>query len=148
MSKTKVIQSRSNPPKKKTPAAETVAIHAQREGGEDHLVGIGNLRVIIVPDEDKWFAQGLEIDYASQGDSVTDVKQQFEEGLAAMIYEHLRIYGNIEKLLRVAPNDVWQILYEKGAVRNRYTHVSSHHVINEVSPYSGFEYLLASELNA
>src|SRR5579863_5371997 len=56
------------------------AIHAKHSDGNRHIVGIGNLRVIIVPDGKLWFAQGLEIDYAVQGNSVEDAKRQLEAG--------------------------------------------------------------------
>ena len=58
------------------PENKTEAVHIS----DDHhdVVGILNLRVVIVKDEAFWFAQGLEIDYTGQGESVDDVKAKFE----------------------------------------------------------------------
>src|SRR5665213_1188256 len=119
MVKSKSKKSAGSKPKKRTTPSETLAVHLAHPDGEHHIVGIGNIRVILIPDGNRWFAQGLEIDYAAQGNSVSEAKKQFEDGLTATIEEHLRVYGNIDKVLRVAPNEAWQILYDNGAVRNR-----------------------------
>ena len=44
-----------------------VAIHAQDPDG-NHIVGLKNIRVVIVPDDGSYFAQGIDLDYAAQGD--------------------------------------------------------------------------------
>ena len=88
-----------------------VAVHAN--AGEHHVVGIGDLRVMIVrEDDDCWFARGLEIDFAEQGTSLDDVQTRFEESLADTIKEHLMMRGNIRELLRLAPADVWKEFYD------------------------------------
>jgi len=80
------------------------AVHAKKrtDKGTAHVVGIGDLRVMIVEEEGHWFAQGLEIDYAADGLSLDDVKRRFEQGLASTVSEHVKIYGSIQHLLRVA----------------------------------------------
>jgi len=45
----------------------------------------GSLRVLIVPDGTAWFAHGLEVDYAVQGDSIEQAIEYFEEGLRETI---------------------------------------------------------------
>ncbi len=116
-----------------------MALHVSK--GDMHLVGIGNLRVVIVPDGNFWFAQGLEIDYAEQGDSVEDVKTKFENGLHATIDQHLKIHGSIKKLLRVAPTEVWtEVLEDPSAYKNFYTQVSVHNL-----PFAGIQYLVAEQ---
>src|ERR1039458_1707330 len=81
---------------KKKGKLSTTAFHGVSHDGIHHVVGIGNLRVVIVPDGDFWFAQGLEIDYAVQGASEKDAKKKFEDGLEHTIEEHLKIHGTIE----------------------------------------------------
>jgi len=49
--------------KPKGSSPHTMAVHGTN--GQTHIVGIGNLRVIICQEGDAWFAQGLEIDYAA-----------------------------------------------------------------------------------
>lgn len=66
-----------------------------------------DLRVLITKDDGSWLAQGLDVDYAIDGDSLPDVKKRFEDGLAATIEAHLRVHGTIEQLLRIAPPEVW-----------------------------------------
>jgi hypothetical protein len=88
------------------------AIHMQTKDGAEHVVGIGNLRVMVFNDDGSWFAQGLEIDYAAQGSSLEDVQRRFTRGLRETIDLHLKMYGNIEGVLRVAPPEVWGELYK------------------------------------
>ena len=56
--------------KKKTKSSRaqetTTAFHGVSSDGSHHIVGIGDLRVVIVPDGDFWLAQGLEIDLRSK----------------------------------------------------------------------------------
>lgn len=114
--------------KKHSPAK---AFHGQTSEGED-LVGVENLRVVIVRDGDYWFAQGLEIDYAAQGKNVADVKRRFQDGMCATIHEHLRMYGNIEQFLRPAPREVWkELFYDATASLSKHSQVSCHSVLKE-----------------
>lgn len=132
-------------PKNKTKAAPAMALHASDKDGVHHLVGFGNIRVIIIPDGAAYFAQGLEIDYAAQGSTVEEVKKNFEVGLEATIQQHLKIYGNIKGILQPAPPDVWQELVpEKTAVHNRYWHMSEHTIEDSALPYDGINYLVAA----
>ena len=134
----------------KKPPAKSVAamaIHLKAKDGENHVVGIGNLRVVIVPDGPFWFAQGLEIDYAVQGNTIEDAKKQFEDGLESTIEEHLRQHGNIRMLLNVAPNQVWnELLHDPSAKLTRYWQLSDHHIIKEATNFDGLEYLVASNV--
>ena len=81
------------------------AIHMNN--GDQHIVGVKSLTVLLSKDDDGWFAQGLEIDYASAGESLDEVKKNFELGLEKTIAEHLKLNGSIEKLLKVAPQYAW-----------------------------------------
>ncbi len=86
------------------------AIHTtDLPGGGQQAVGIGNLRVFIVQDGKFWFAKGLEIDYATQGDTLDEAKDNFVVGLADTIDLHLQMHGSIEKLLQ--PSDFLQEAY-------------------------------------
>ena len=111
-------------------AAVATAIHAKT--GDNHIVGIGNLRVVIIQDGKFWFAQGLEIDYAAEGSSPEEVKKTFEEGLCGSIHEHLRVYGTIEKFLIPAPSELWkELLFDPIADVNRYSQLSWHEELSE-----------------
>lgn len=122
-----------------------MALHASDQAGIHHLVGFGNIRVIIVPDGAAYFAQGLEIDYAAQGSTIDEVKKNFEVGLEATIQQHLKIYGNIKGILQPAPSAVWQELVpEKTALHSRYWHISEHTIEDSILPYEGINYLVAA----
>lgn len=89
---------------KKPESTEVLHAHV----GDDHLVGVKALRVLLLKDGSGWFAQGLEIDYASSGGDLEEVKKNFETGLSLTIKEHLIMYGTIEKLLKIAPQEAWK----------------------------------------
>ncbi|MFN3325379.1 MAG: hypothetical protein ACK5AZ_17940 [Bryobacteraceae bacterium] len=126
---------------------EPMAVHAAHEDGKHHVVGVGNIRVFLVPDGSAWFAQGLEIDYAAYGRTREEARQAFESGLAATVEQHLRVHGNISGLLQVSPPEIWsKLVFEKGAVGSLFSQVTTHHIIRENTPFQGIEYL--SEVNA
>lgn len=75
--------------------------------GQDHIVGLRHLKVLLSQEDSHWFAQGLEIDYAASGASEDDAKKRFEDGLSATIKAHLKLAGNIKGLLVVAPQSEW-----------------------------------------
>lgn len=109
---------------------------------DGHVVGIGNLRVAIESDGKSWTAQGLEIDYIAQGDSLEDAKSQFEDGLSCTIDQHLRIYGNIDRLLSPAPREVWREVLNPQAIRTRFSQVSIHTAIKEAFGFEQVDYLV------
>jgi len=109
----------------------TDAVHISnntKDGGSSHAVGLGDLRVMILSEgENVWYAQGLEVDYLAQGTSQEEVKRAFEVGLQATISEHLKLFGNISKLLQIAPQEVWDEFYAHGpSGQYRFTQVSTH----------------------
>ncbi len=114
------------------------AIHGT--DGETHIVGIGNLRVIICPDESGWFAQGLEIDYAAGGKTIPQVKENFEKGLKGTIGLHIQMYGNIEKFLTPAPPQIWKEFYWSGK-QYRFTQVSLHDDLSKTLQVKAIEFL-------
>ena len=55
---------------------------------------LGNLRGHASKNETYWYAQGIEIDYAAQGNSVEEVKERFGSGLYATNSKQTALYGN------------------------------------------------------
>jgi hypothetical protein len=110
-----------------------VAAQASHEDGEHHVVGIWNLDVVVIPSGRFWYAQGLQIDYGVQGDSMTDAKTQFEKGLRSAIHHNIRIFGTIDKLLQVAPSKVWSKMWNMSkAEHNTYSQVSFHEILKDI----------------
>lgn len=104
----------------------TTVAHLQGMENEDHhAVIVEYLRVVISQDENLWFAQGLELDYAAAGDTLDDVKERFHQGLAATFREHLKIYGSVENLLKIAPQETWDT-WLKADKNYNFTQVSLH----------------------
>ena len=125
-----------------------MAIH--RSKGDKHIVGIGNLRVIICEEDGLWFAQGLEIDYAASGNSLDEVQRNFEHGLAATVGLHLQTFETIKTLLVPAPAKVWQELAGEKE-RYEFTQISAHEFEAapfETLPYAGISYLERQEAAA
>jgi hypothetical protein len=132
---------------KKNKTSPAMAVHVQDPNGDHHAVGIWDLHVYITRDGDGWFARGLEIDYAVQGDSITEVKRNFEVGLEGTIDLHLQMDGNIHHLLKFAPMEVIQEALHsrlKGAIKE-YNQVSLHDIGSNTSslPFDGISYLVA-----
>jgi hypothetical protein len=134
------------PKKTKKKDEGAIAVHAKSKDGSRELVGIGNLRVMILNDDGSWFAQGLEIDYAAQGTSIADVKARFEKGLAATVSEHLRAFGSIRNILQAAPSDMWVHLAERACRKERYSQLTVHEatLVSEELPFEGISYIQAA----
>lgn len=82
---------------------------------------------MLVDDEGSWFAQGLEIDYFAQGSTIEDVQRRFQSGLEETIDFHLKMFGTVEGVLRVAPKEVWDEFYgTQSGLRKLYTNLSLH----------------------
>jgi hypothetical protein len=128
-----------NKGKKKSKTSQKVtAIHGT--DGSTHIVGIGNIKVIICKDDDAWFAQGLDIDYAANGHTLEEVKENFQVGLEGTIDLHIKAYGNIEKFLKVAPQEVWDELRAAGD-HYRYSQVSFHEDLSKTLGYQGINFI-------
>lgn len=108
----------------------TEAFHLAHEDGKQHIVGVKALHVLLTKDGDGWFAQGLEIDYAATGSSIDEVKENFAHGLALTVHEHLTIFGDIEKILVMAPQETWKeyLAATPESLREGYSTVQLHEV--------------------
>lgn len=129
-------------PSKGSKAAEvgtqaTTAVHYRK--GDVHAVGIGNLRVMLIHEDGAWYAQGLEIDYCAQGESIEDVKSRFEQGLSVTLSEHLRVHGTIEGILVPAPREIWREFWTSEATAESLSHFSFHRPLAE--KLAGIQYL-------
>lgn len=113
--------------------------------GDLHAVLISDLRVVVTQDEGLWFAQGLELDYAASGTSEEDVKTRFAQGLGATINETIKVYGSIEQIVKVAPQEAWD-LWLQGDRRYVLGHLTLHDLQAEAPaaaglPFSGIAFL-------
>jgi hypothetical protein len=79
---------------------------AHTSEGETHAAFVKALHVFLCKDTGGWFAQGLEIDYAASGADLEEAKQNFATGLALTINEHLKMHGNLNKILVDASPEV------------------------------------------
>jgi hypothetical protein len=74
-----------------------------------HHVTIDGLRVWIYQDGPHWIAHGIDIDYATSGDTLEEARHLFALGLCRTIVEHLRRFNTLERLLsRRAPDEIYQ----------------------------------------
>jgi hypothetical protein len=129
---------------KKVKKTHTGSVAVQVDDGFHGVVGIGNLRVLLVQDGNFWFAQGIEIDYGTQGDSIDEAKENFEHGLAASIDLNLKIHGNIDPLLVPAPASVLiEAAHKKNSIEF-YSQISVHEIVGaqaqESLPFSGIKF--------
>ena len=133
------------------PEDNTTAANASTDHAE-HIVGIGDLRVVLIEEGNYWFAQGLEIDYLAQGSSIEDAKDKFETGLAATFYENLRVFGTIQPLLVPAPVEIWKERFNPGSKAKRHRPIPVHQIpdferlgsaLSSQLPFQAIEYLQA-----
>lgn len=85
--------------------------HSLDHNSGQHTVSVGPMRVMVVPDGEYWFVQGLEVDYFAEGTSVDHALQMFVHGLELTIEEHIKMYGHVKKLTVSAPQHVWDEFY-------------------------------------
>ena len=121
------------------------AVHTVTETGE-HIVGIGDLRVVLLKEDGAWYAQGLEIDCVAQGPTIDEAKANFEIGLDATIRENLTIHGTIGPVLVPAPPEVWMDLLNPRARPRRFSSLSIHPIdrlsgVEGFLPFHGINYL-------
>lgn len=124
------------------------AIHLSN-GENQHIVGVKSIRVFISKDGDMWFAQGLDIDYASCGNTIAETKMNFETGIKKTIAEHLKLHGDIEKFLKTAPQEAWKEYFETSAniIKQEFSDLQFHDLCDEMSekescfPFNKIEFL-------
>jgi hypothetical protein len=64
-------------------------------------------RVVITKDvQGRWFARGLDIDYAAQGRTMLEVEKAFESGFVDTVQEHAEVYGHLDHFVKPAPTHV------------------------------------------
>ena len=103
------------------------------------IVGL-RVQVFLVPEENLWTAQAIEIDYAASGDSIEEAKQHFEEGLLHTIQAHLTRFGHLDNLVGAPPEDWRDLLNER---RELYRQVSLHRFVSPESfPFDGIDYFV------
>ena len=123
---------------RKHPLGATAAHIDTRDGS---VVALGNLRVLITKEDGSWIAQGLEIDYAIDGENLKDAKRRFEDGLAMTVESHIRVHGNIDNLLKAAPPEVWADYYADRNTLRRYEHSQVLvHTLQHHLPFDGIEF--------
>jgi hypothetical protein len=91
----------------------------------NHICEIKELRVLIVPEGTQFFAQGIDIDYATCGDSVADVQHRFERGLMMTISANLQRFGTVDRICQKAPAEVekeWQECADQYTFSSRSIH--------------------------
>lgn len=122
------------------------AIHLPN--GDQHIVGIKALKVLLSNDCGMWFAQGLEIDYASAGETIEEAKVNFESGLKKTVTEHLKLHGSIDNLLKIAPQEVWDEYYgtQYTCERQKYSTIQFHDLCSDKELVSNKTYFPFKEI--
>ena len=111
--------------------------------GNQHRVILNDVRVIIVPDGDRWFAQGIDIDYATDGSSIHEVQQNFERGLSLTIKANLQRLGTIDRIMRSPDMSVWAPLLQQKGLHFDFSTSDVHEMDDAELPYRRIQYSLA-----
>jgi len=126
----------------------SVAAHVCNTDIGVHGIGVWNLHVLLANDGDFWTAQGLEIDYVSQGNTIEEAKENFASGLAATININLHLYGNIDRVLVWAPADIRKEAASHKESLKSHSQITVHDIglaSQQTLPFDGIEYLVAAE---
>jgi len=120
------------------------AVHIR--AGNRHAVAIASMRVIIVQDGlNTWFAQSLDIDYASNGSSIEDTQRNFETGLSSTIKAHLERFGNIDRIMKSPPLEDWIPLVSRNGDEFEFSMSEAHDfndkILVENLPYRSISYI-------
>ncbi len=104
--------------------------------------------MLIVPDGKAFFAQCHEIDYAAQGETLEEVKSNFEKGFSATVFHHLRMFGSLDEMMHPVGGDMWQdLIGSTEGMKFTVSHTALHRVLNKrvevLSPYQNIEYAQA-----
>ncbi len=130
------------------PKENPTAIHSVTEQG-DHVVGFGKINVLLIEEDDCWYAHGLEVDYTAQGSSFDDAKRNFETGFLSTIHANIQKHGSIAPLLVPAPPELWkETLSHPDATARRFSCMSIHleqslRDLMEFIPFDSINYLQA-----
>lgn len=114
--------------------------------GNTHIVEIRAMRVLIVKDtNDAWFAQCIDLDYATQGSTIDEAKSNFEKGLTLTIKAHLDRFGTIDHFMKAPPIEAWLPLISSDHRVFNFSNVSAHDLpeIPGIAqfPFSSLEYI-------
>lgn len=118
-----------------------MAIHAQEDSR--HWIKLNKLRVLVVEQDQDWFAQGVDLDYAAAGRSLEEVQCNFEQGLARTIGVHLSRFNCLDRLLKITPQRVLDDIAPKHTFDFS---MSITHDLNDrltMLPFGGITYLPA-----
>jgi hypothetical protein len=125
--------------------SKATALHISANDGKLHGVAIRNLHVLLMKEGDFWVAQGLDLDYVVQGDSIEEAKRNFQVGLEATVDLNLRMFGNIESLVMSHPPS--EALLEAAQHKDSialYTQVTTHDIgpkSQKALPFDGVRFL-------
>ena len=64
----------------------------------EDITNIGTVNIEVQPDGDAWFAEGLEVDYGTQGATIEEAVHNFRGGLEATIAQHRKMFGNTKRI--------------------------------------------------
>lgn len=103
-------------------------------------VEVGPMRVMVTHDDGSWFAQGIDLDYAAEGETFEDMKSRFESGLVATIQEHLNVYGALEQFIKPPPAEVLSEFHAGAGDEYECSMLSEFEAFGPHLRFSGIEY--------
>lgn len=111
--------------------------------GHQHQVIIHDIRVIVVPDGDHWFAQSLDINYGTGGATIDEAQDNFERGLSLTIKANLDRQGSIDRIMQTPDLESWIPLVQRNGIQFDFSMRETHEVSDCDLPYRRISYSLA-----
>jgi len=88
------------------------ATFTHHESSDIHNIAFNGLNVVLCHEPAGWYAQGIQLNHSSMGDTEKEAVDNFCETLAKTVEAHLNKYGNANHLLFETPKEIKKLLSE------------------------------------
>ena len=109
--------------------------------GVQHRVILNQVRVILIPDGGRWFAQGIDINYATDGATLVEAQQNFERGLSLTLKANLQRLGHIDRIMATPPAEAWMPLIRDCGQHFDFSMSETHDIHDAELPYRRIQYI-------
>jgi hypothetical protein len=88
-------------------------------------------------------AQGIDINYATDGATIEEAQANFERGLSLTIKANLQRLGNIDRIMKTPDPETWIPLIQNNGVQFDFSMQETHEMNDAELPYRRIQYSLA-----
>src|ERR1039458_8668250 len=86
------------------------ATFTHHESSDIHNIAFNGLNVVLCHEPSGWYAQGIQLNHSSMGDTEKETINNFCETLAKTVEAHMNKFGNANHFLVETPKEIRKIL--------------------------------------